>query len=138
MSTNLESMSNPIKFPNISSDVIEIQKRIKIHHVLKNSVKKIKQEEDMIDMMRDYCSSKSITFLSREYNSVKYVEDQDEISELPAFHIYVNNEHYETLFIFDNYEDIIGKAIKYTLKKLRNKNSFWDKIAIYFSFMKKN
>lgn len=138
MSTNLENMSNPIKFPNISSDVIEIQKRIKIHHVLKNSVKKRKEEEDMIDTMRDYCSSKSITFLSREYNSVKYVEDQDEISELPAFHIYVNNEHYDTLFIFDNYEDIIGKAINYTLKKLRKKSNFWNRILNYFSFINKN
>ena len=99
MSTNLENMSNPIKFPNISSDVIEIRKRIKIHHILKNAVYKIKQEEDMINMIKDYCSSKSITFLSREYNSNKYTEDQDEITELPAFHIYVNNEYYETLFL---------------------------------------
>ena len=137
MSTSLETMSNPIKFPNISSDVIEIQKRIKIHHVVKDYVKNIKQE-DTINMIKEYCSLKSIFVLTREYNSIKYTEDQDEISELPAFHIYVNNEHYDTLFLPDNYKDIIDKAIYYTLKKLRKKSSFWNRISVYFSFMKKN
>ena len=48
--------------------------------------------------VQNYCNENFITFTSRFYDSYNYTIDREVITELPAFHIYINNNHIETVY----------------------------------------
>ena len=55
-------------------------------------------KEEVFDMMRIFCAEHHIQFEIRPFNSEVYVEDREEVTALPAYNIYIENEYETTLY----------------------------------------
>jgi hypothetical protein len=55
-------------------------------------------KEEVFDMMRIFCAENHIQFEIRAYNSEVYVEDREEVTILPAYNIYIEDEFETTLY----------------------------------------
>ena len=56
------------------------------------------RENKTIQEVFEYTSRIGVTFAFREYNSSKYSDDRDVITNLPAFHIYFGSCYFETFY----------------------------------------
>ena len=56
------------------------------------------RENKTIQEVFEYTSRIGVTFAFREYNSYKYSDDRDVITNLPAFHIYFGSCYFETFY----------------------------------------
>lgn len=117
-------INNPINFKLENKS----ESKVLIYLIVKD-INNIKMSENMTKI-EEYCLINSINFLTRNYDSSRYEEDRDEISQLPAYHIYCNNQHYKTMFPSNDYKFIINNAIIKSKEK-----SIWYKILNY---LKKN
>lgn len=54
--------------------------------------------------VKQFCEENQVPFSTREYDSDRYKEDRDEISRMPAFHMYDKNghSHFQTFFHDEN------------------------------------
>lgn len=52
-----------------------------------------------IHIIRDYCNSKNVLFVTRRFNSSKYSDDRYYIKKLPAFHVYIKDSYKETFYL---------------------------------------
>jgi len=72
---------------------------------------------------RDYAHSLNINFLTREYDSIKYSEDRDYITRLPAFHIYAKKHYRETFYPNTRPYQIMQNAVEsYKIKQSERAN----------------
>ncbi len=71
---------------------------ISVHCIKGYTTTQTQDKHQEIISVRDYCNEHFITFSSRFYDSYNYGIDRDEITELPAFYIYINNNHITTVY----------------------------------------
>jgi hypothetical protein len=62
--------------------------------------------------IREFSHNMNINFMTREYNSMKYSDDRDYITRLPAFHIYVHGGYRKTFFINTRPYQIIQEIVQ--------------------------
>ncbi len=74
-----------------------------------------------IQTIKQHCFASNIMFETRIYDSYKYLKDRDEITSLPAFHIYVNSFHHRTFYPETRPLQHINEVIKEYLDKLEKK-----------------
>jgi hypothetical protein len=72
--------------------------------------------EDAYKEVKVYCDIHKIIFTGREYSSIVYSEDCDNIRSLPAFHIYKDDEWLSTVY---NTKDIN--------QKIQSEIALWEK-----------
>jgi hypothetical protein len=120
--------NNPIK-GNISNEY-----GLRITLVVKNisliSTKSCDDLDKYCNILKTYCKIHNIIFTIRDYCSIVYDEDRDNICKLPACHIYKNNIYLITLYdkesINDKIQDEIAKYKK-EQEKIKLKREVWNK-----------
>lgn len=77
--------------------------------------------------IRDFCGDLNIEFQPREYDSEIYRHDRDNVTRVPAIHLYEKDRHEKTFYpeirpiqiIFQSYEKFhSGKEKTWSLKRL--------------------
>lgn len=88
-------------------------------------------KDDTIKKIKKHALDNNIMFETRIYDSYKYLKDRDEITSLPAFHIYIHSFHQVTFYPGTRPIQIINDTIKKYLsdvdkkKKRKQKWSEW-------------
>ncbi len=85
-------------------------------------------KEENVKFVKDYCLTKNILFSTRRYNSYSHRHDREYISQLPAFHIYINKIHQRTVYVntrpLQHIDEIINLYVKMEEEK-RIKEEKW-------------
>ena len=87
-----------------------------------------------IETVNEYTSNLGLKFKLREYNTWKYTDDKNEITSLPAFHIYFG-ENYVDTFYPDNILNNIDKSVKMyenTMIERKLKIEAWKKFLQFW------
>ena len=80
------------------------------------------RQNKTIQEVFEYTSRIGVTFAFREYNSSKYSDDRDVITNLPAFHIYFGNCYFETFYPDSKLlEDLDTSHNEYEKRKIESK-----------------
>jgi hypothetical protein len=95
--------------------------------------------------IRNFAHSQNIIFTTREYNSIKFSDDCDHITRLPAFHIYVKNNYRNTFYLntrpYQIIQDIVSEYEHAQLRKRlrRTWHTFYTELKEYIkiTFKKK-
>ena len=80
--------------------------------------------------IKTYVHSLNLTFTMREFNSVKYSDDRNNIRRLPAFHIYENGGYRNTFYLNTRPYQIIHDTLenyKIRLSIKEDKKQAWRK-----------
>lgn len=75
--------------------------------------------DEKITLINEYCIENSINFKSREFDSFWSSDDREFILKLPAFHIYYNQDHIETVYTKNEIISSIENYISQTEEKIR-------------------
>ena len=62
-------------------------------------------DEDVLE----FCAERGIKFTFREFDSIKYSDDRDNIRSLPAIHLYIKTLYRDTLYPTHTLFDILNK-----------------------------
>ena len=89
-------MENPLRIPEITVYPITV----------KCIVSCLSEKNEEILKVREFSHSVNINFVTREYNSKKFSDDRNNISRLPAFHIYVKTCYINTFYLNRPYQII--------------------------------
>lgn len=101
-----------------------------------SSVKELRQ-------LKDFCETNHLSFSGREYDFERFNEDRDEISKLPAYHIYMgydwDSTHYfeRTDFVKPIQEAILNYKAKQE-KKRRKQEQWAERKERFVEFLKWN
>lgn len=94
--------------------------------------------------IRDFAHSMNINFTSREYNSRKYSDDRDNITRIPAFHIYTNGGYKKTFYLNTRPYQIIQEIVQeyeaaQERRRRRTWHTFYTELRVYLkaAFKKK-
>jgi hypothetical protein len=80
------------------------------------------RQNKTIQEVFEYTSRIGVTFAFREYNSSKYSDDRDVITNLPAFHIYFGSCYFETFYPDSKLlEDLDSSLNEYQKRKIESK-----------------
>ena len=80
------------------------------------------RQNKTIQEVFEYTSRIGVTFAFREYNSSKYSDDRDVITNLPAFHIYFGSCYFETFYPDSKLlEDLDTSLNEYEKRKIESK-----------------
>jgi len=77
--------------------------------------------DEKINLVNEYCLENCINFRSREFDSFSKSDDREYIFKLPAFHIYYNQDHIETVYTKNEIISSIENYISQTEEKIRLK-----------------
>ena len=77
--------------------------------------------DEKINLVNEYCLENCINFRSREFDSFSKSDDRQYIFKLPAFHIYYNQDHIETVYTKNEIISSIENYISQTEEKIRLK-----------------
>lgn len=77
--------------------------------------------DEKINLVNEYCLENCINFRSREFDSFSKLDDRQYIFKLPAFHIYYNQDHIETVYTKNEIISSIENYISQTEEKIRLK-----------------
>ena len=77
--------------------------------------------DEKINLVNEYCLENFINFNSREFDSFSNLDDREYILKLPAFHIYYNQNHIETVYTKNEIISSIENYISQTEEKIRLK-----------------
>jgi len=77
--------------------------------------------DEKINLVNEYCLENCINFRSREFDSFSKSDDRQYIFKLPAFHIYYNQDHIETVYTKNEMISSIENYISQTEEKIRLK-----------------
>lgn len=96
----MNEIINPLKQENL---ITKKELDVMLKHAHKFAVKGIYDwrkpiKEEVFDNMRIFCSENRIGFIIRAFNAEEIKEDRNEITQLPAYHIYIENEYLGTFF----------------------------------------
>ena len=89
--------------------------------------------EDYYLNMKDMCNMKNISLLVREYNSKQYEEDCEQITKLPAFHLYRDEEWITTFYPNNN----ILKILEHIENQPKVVNNNWKNLLYRLFRLKK-
>lgn len=98
------------------------------------------RENPSFRLVKKFCEENHVPFSAREYNHIRYSEDCDNISEMPAFHLYGRNghEHWNTYYPKDNpIQKIMEEIIRWKSdqeKKKARKEAWERKVVGLISF----
>ena len=100
--------------------------------------------EDAYKEVKVYCEFHKFIFIGREYSSVIYSDDRDNIRRLPAFHIYKDDEWLTTVYNTKDINSKIQSEIALWEKKqeqIRLKREAWQRrfslVASFFGIKQK-
>uniref|UniRef100_A0A6C0IC97 Thioredoxin domain-containing protein n=1 Tax=viral metagenome TaxID=1070528 RepID=A0A6C0IC97_9ZZZZ len=100
--------------------------------------------EDTYKEVKVYCEIHKIIFTGREYSSIVYSEDCDNIRHLPAFHIYKDDQWLTTVYNTKDINPKIQSEIALWEKKqeqIRLKREAWQRrfnlVSSFFGIKKK-
>ena len=94
------------------------------------------EPDEMLEQVVKHCVGKSISCAIRGFDSWKYNHDRDNITMLPAIHIYRGSLYQSTIYLHDNpidYIDICIQQNRFVEEKLRKRNEAWAKFTRLFS-----
>jgi len=77
--------------------------------------------DEKINLVNEYCLENCINFRSREFDSFSKSDDRQYIFKLPAFHIYYNQDHIETVYTKNEIISSIENYISQTEEQIRLK-----------------
>jgi hypothetical protein len=77
--------------------------------------------DEKLNLVNEYCLENCINFRSREFDSFSKSDDRQYIFKLPAFHIYYNQDHIETVYTKNEMISSIENYISQTEEKIRLK-----------------
>ena len=86
----------------------------------------ISHTDQRIHEIRTYTNGIGATFMSREYNSIKFSDDRNMIERLPAFHAYINKCYVETFYMESSPLEKIDKYIQDCIAKEEQKKRRWN------------
>ena len=64
-------------------------------------------KEEVFDSIRLYCAGHRIEFGLREFKGDVFWQDRECIVQLPAFHVYYDEEYEKTFYLEDNPSDVL-------------------------------
>ena len=87
---------------------------------------------ETIQAVRKFAQEEKVNFETRLYDSIKYRHDRDEISSLPAFHIYMKGRYEKTFYpngrpfqIIDDYITLYLEEQRLLWEKKHRWTAFW-------------
>ena len=94
------------------------------------------------DEILEFCAERGIRFTFREFDSIKYSDDRDNIKSLPAMHLYIKKLYRDTLYpthtLFDSlnkyYQDYHNKPYK---QEKKTSYISWIKIPSYHKLFRR-
>jgi hypothetical protein len=92
-------------------------------------------EDEISDFVEAECMESGIPFTIRPFDSWTYIEDRENISSLPAFHIYKNKtRHKITICSDENIMEIVRDYIHKKKEKAVKRRQKWQR---FFGFRRR-
>jgi hypothetical protein len=97
--------------------------------------------DEVLKQIRSECQKLNIIFMTRKFNSNKYSNDRNYITQLPALHIHVNEQYRNTIFpkhdpiniikIIKMELSIYNDKLKEKIRKKEERKIYYDELYVW-------